>query len=381
ANIRDRMIRIEKLSVKQTVLLSHSKTIHVWAGEKNDSYVYVMVQQIIEGKLLYQQGFYLPLTEMEDLSVFMGQTLVRFYQDQDAFPEAIISESTFQETLIDFHNLESRTKKVELIFPQRGEKKDILERARINVKSALIKLKMAHTLGHLNTEKREDGILDSLKQLLKLPVYPQRIIGVDISHLGGTDIVGSAVYFLNGKPHKALYRQFIIKSVKQKSHDPESIYEGVLRRLQHALESGEPMPQLLVVDGGRGQLNFALKAVRSLNLESQLSVMALAKKKEEIYQYRKKAMMPGTDHSGVKLLQRIRDESHRFAVKLQRKQRVHHVNNTALSSIKGLGKTRINLLYQRYKTVVRMKQVPLSEMAKVGKMGNMIAKRVIESLK
>ena len=232
---------------------------------------------------------------------------------------------------------------VRFIYPQKGEKSKEIRITLQNAKLLLNEWK-------LNKEKRRDQIPKILHQLqedLNLSVAPRRIEAFDVSHLAGTNTVASMVCFVDAKPKKSEYRKYNIKNVN-KIDDFASINEVVFRRYKRLKEENKKLPDLILIDGGKGQLNTSVEVLNNLGLNF-IPIIGLAKRLEEVF-------LPGNSDPqsihkqspGLILLRRIRDEAHRFAITFQRNKRNKSTINSIFSSIKGLGEKRIKLLMQTF---------------------------------
>jgi excinuclease ABC subunit C len=315
AEIRDRINKCQQLLEKQRVDLDLRYNAQIWAVHESDDYFYLLIQDIIDGKLLYQFGFIEQKNKITDVTDLVEQAVYEHIGNNGKKTKEIYCDSSLLPVIKE--SVQAIKEKIGVKAPKKGEKKEWVKNAETNAKLALLK--------HLKskTEKKETiNVCEELKHVLRLAHCPERIIGFDISHLQGTNIVASAVYFKDGKPYKSLYRKFNIKTVSGKSNDPMSIKEVVLRRLQLCQKQNEPTPNLLLIDGGRGQLNYAVTALSSLGLLGKIDIISLAKKEEEIYtlHFQTPIRLPHS-HPGLHLLQYIRDESHRFALTFQRSKR------------------------------------------------------------
>lgn len=359
AKLRDRLAKLEQLSSRQTVCLNTADTVHVWVVVENETQYYLLVQTLVEGRLLYQKGVYFAKAD-GDIAFFLEQAVLGYLEfcKPEHYPDEIWCQSVF---LADFEAIVPvLVKPILVLAPQRGLKKTVLETAEKNATLSLLRLKKLPT-----TKPKNDGQVLALAQdILRLKALPERIIGFDISHLQGTDIVASAVLFKNGHPYKTGYRHFAIKSVSDQSNDPKSMAEVVHRRLWQCLQDEEPLPQLLLIDGGRTQLNAALTVIHDLRLTGVVEAVALAKRWEEIY-------LPGRDvpirlglsHPVVHLFQRVRDESHRFAGRLQGKKRTQRTFRSRFDGIRGLGPRTKQKLFGLYRTLDQMAQVTAQSLA------------------
>ena len=315
AKYRDMIIKIDQLKERQTVDIKVTHPIQVWVLVESKTDYYILVQELIHGQLIRQNGYQNSKKNKVGDEFIVAQAIENDQQVQLQKPKEVIIDSkivTCCEKVIQYY-----FPNVKMTQPQRGLKYTILERAKKNALFALQRISVAET------EKTPQGNgLDSLKSQLKLSKMPQRIWGFDISHLSGSNIVASAVCFTDEQPNKTHYRRFNIKTVSQKSDDVRAMKEVVSRRFQQAFADQEPLPDLVLIDGGKGQLNFAYQALNELGLGPIIDILALAKKEESIF-------MVNNDQSikllksdpGLQLLQRVRDEAHRFAVSFQRHKR------------------------------------------------------------
>ena len=303
--------------------------------------------------------------------------ITQFYFDTDFIPSEICVQQipdSVDELLIWLK--EKRGKKVDISFPQKGEK------------AKQVRLAHQHTkllLGEwvINKKKRKDLIPKMVKQLqddLQLKVPPRKIECFDISHLVGTNTVASMVCFVDGKPRKNNYRKYNIKSVDG-IDDFASIREVVYRRYKRVKEEGDGFPDLIVVDGGKGQLSMAVSALRELGLD-YLPIISLAKKLEEVF-------IPGNSDAqsihkqspGLILLRQLRDEAHRFAIEFQRQKRSKSISDSVFLSIKGMGKKKVQKLLSNYSDLNVIANLKTGELAKELSISNPIADKIIDKAK
>jgi len=261
---------------------------------------------------------------------------------------------------------QARGKKVEIIIPVRGENKKLLELAQKNTED-------------LSRKESEVPSLSELKNLLGLKSMPQRIEGFDISNTGGDESVGSMVVFDEGKPNKSEYRKYKIRTVSGPD-DVASLHEVIRRRYASLLTEGQEfMPDLVFVDGGKGQLNAALKALKELGVED-VAVASLAKKEEEIFiPSQKDGLRLKRTSPALQLLQNIRDEAHRFAITYHRRRRTKKSFASPLDVMPGIGPKRKKALLTKYKSVGEIKKAPLEELAEI--VGAKVAQNLLKSLK
>ncbi|MFW9783138.1 MAG: helix-hairpin-helix domain-containing protein, partial [Candidatus Heimdallarchaeota archaeon] len=228
----------------------------------------------------------------------------------------------------------------------------------------------------MNEKDFREEVLKEAKELLKLPKEPRIIEGFDISNIEGKDATGSMVYFLEAKPYNKYYRHFTIRS-KSTPDDVAMMKELLRRRYTMLLKRNLELPDLIVVDGGKGQLNAGIAVLEDLGLE--IPIIGLAKKYEEIFLPKKKnPLILPNNSSTLKLFQRVRDEAHRFAVRLHKKQREKRMVGSMLEEIKGIGPTTRNKLLNRFGSVDNIKKATAEELIQV--VGKKLANLIIQKL-
>lgn len=353
AIIRDRLARLLALTEKQLVSLDSAINLSILGVQQTNEIIYVLIQEIVDGKLLYQQGFFNKQGNESENRHFIELCILKWCNNQNK-TKAIVLCSNDTENLLNM-SFKSLKIDIKLMVPKIGDKKVLLQGAERNARLALNRLSLMKT-------NKISLSLEEVQDTLQLSRLPKRILGFDISHLQGSYIVASSVYFLNGKPYKKGYRHFSVKTVSGKSNDPKSMKEVVGRRLKRMQDENEELPDLLVIDGGKGQLNFAMQAIRDLNLEDQLDCISLAKRYEDIYfpgESKPKRLLH--ENPVLKLLQQVRDESHRFAVAFQRKKRQQQYESI-FADIKGIGKKKLSLLYNTYKDLAKVQDASIEEL-------------------
>ncbi|MCD6366634.1 MAG: excinuclease ABC subunit C, partial [Bacteroidales bacterium] len=257
---------------------------------------------------------------------------------------------------------------IEFTVPKIGDRKKLLDLSTRNAKY----LKMEYDKRQAATEgkSRQKIILEQLQKDLKLPALPIHIECFDNSNIQGTNAVASCVVFRNGKPAKKDYRKFKIKTVTG-ANDFASMEEIVFRRYKRLLDEQQPLPQLIVIDGGKGQLNAAIKSLKQLEILHRITIIGIAKKLEEIY-------LPGHSlplyldkkSSSLRLIQKIRDETHRFGISFHRNKRLKQMTLSELDNIKGIGPKTKAILLNHFKTIANIKasnQQELTELIGSGK--------------
>lgn len=370
ARVRDMIYKIKQFNQKQDVHLAEDIHATVWGIERRKNAVYIIIQAYIDGKLLRQKGYY-HNDVYDDESLIIEQCFMSYFMEFEPSKSDIICDSDVGRVLSSL--VDQGGLPFTVYTPQKGIKKDVLMLATKNAKLSLLRVLSQEPA----TRKTQEDLLGSLQREYALKNRPECIIGIDISHSQGTNIVGSAVCFKQGLPFKQGYRRFSIKTVSGDSNDPLSIKEVVFRRLSSCITEKEAFPDLILIDGGRAQLNFAVQALKELNLLDKIDIISLAKKQEEVYTLNRQQPYLSDKFSSVtKLLQRVRDESHRFAVSYQRIKRSSVSKKILLEEIEGLGQTRINRLYSHFGTIERMKDASITELAAIPGIGNQMANQI-----
>ena len=316
ATYRDQLNAINVFKKKQSQVATDFTERDVITVVKEGEIGVAVVLRIRNGKIFSRDKLHLKQLLDDDASI-LKTVITRFYMDSDFIPQEI----SLQYPPKDEHDIskllcKKRKKKVNFVYPKIGEKAKELRVTLQNAKLLLGEWK-------IDIQKRKDYVPKTLQQLkddLNMDVPPKRIEGFDVSHLGGTNTVASMVCFVDGKPKRSEYRKFNIKSVDG-IDDFASIREVVLRRYKRVKNEKLPIPDLILIDGGKGQLSMALSALRELGMD-YIPVIGLAKRLEEIY-------VPGNSEpqnlkkssSSLILLMRIRDEAHRFAISFQKSKR------------------------------------------------------------
>jgi excinuclease ABC subunit C len=263
---------------------------------------------------------------------------------------------------------------VRIRVPRKGDKKRLVDLASANAEHE----RQAALIRKLARKDRSFDALRELKRVLNLPALPRRIECFDISNLGDRDLVGSSVCFLDGLPEKSRYRRYKIRSVEGVD-DFASMGEIVGRRFRRLLADGGELPDLVVVDGGKGQLSSALGALREAGAE-EVPVASLAKREEEVFRPGLRDPVLLEAGPALRLLQRLRDEAHRFAITYQRKTRRKSTRRSALDDVPGLGAEKKEALLQRFRSVKKIGEATADELAETPGVGPVLAARVRKAL-
>ena len=287
--------------------------------------------------------------------------------DEEILEEVLIEirrkfDSRSVEIFLPFH-LNIEIPSVKLIVPKVGDKKRIVELSEKNANEYRIeKLKQVQIL---DPERHTDRIMAEMKRILHLPEEPRHIEGFDNSNIQGTNPVSACVVFKNGKPSKEDYRIFHPKSVEG-PNDFATMEEVIYRRYKRILDEGAPLPQLILIDGGKGQLSSAIKSLKLLGLYGKISIISIAEKLEEIF-FPNDSIPLYLDKKSetLKILQRVRDEAHRFGVKHHRTRRKNSALKSELEEIPGVGKKTIELLLSKLKSVKRVREASLETLEEI----------------
>ena len=390
AKIRDQISGLKLLTESQKISIPDSsinRDIFGIVSEKNVASIQIF--QMRSGKLIGRIGYSQKLNN-EDENLILQKILEEHYMNVE--PVEIPSEILIQYNLPKQATIEDwltdlRKKKVKILIPKRNKKHETVEMVLKNAKLELDRI--------LNGIQDNESSIEDLAQILELSEQPKRIEGYDISHIQGSDPVASQVVFIDGIPSKQDYRKYKIKDPNVfvgHSDDFASIYEVIHRRFKkwsRFKKSGgdfsilndktnskldnellSDWPDLIMIDGGKGQLNAAIKALKELNLEEEVTICSLAKKNEEIFiPGFTKSLDTDENQKGVLLLRRVRDEAHRFALSFHRDKRSKRMNRSQLSQISGLGPSRIRELLEHFKSIDAIRIASKEDLSKVKGLG------------
>jgi len=358
AEVRDKINQLESLSEKQKVVSDdyEDRDVFAIAYEGKDSACAVF--NIRDGKLIGKKQLKLSIEDGEEIEEIYSFAIKYYYGELAEIPKEIVLEvkPNDEELLIEW--LKSKTdKKVKIIVPQRGDLKSLIKMCKENAILQLkeIQLQKMKILGNVSYS------VSALQRDLRLKTLPRKIECFDISNLQGTDSVASMVVFEDGKPKKSQYRKFIIKTVAGPD-DFSSMREVIERRYSRLLEENQPLPDLIMVDGGKGQLSSAVEVMDNLGFKDY-NIIGLAKRLEEVFLPGKSdpELIPKTS-SGLKLLQQIRDEAHRFAITFHRERRSKRIIKTELTDIKGIGTETAKLLLEKFGSLDGIRNSSIEEL-------------------
>ena len=384
AKMRDNIYALETVLEKSTVVFTDQTDADLFGIADDELAAAVSLFRVRGGRIRGVMGWVVDKELERDQSELVEYLLQNVYGKDATFASDVPREVLVPLLPADSDALgqwlsEIRGSKVDLRIPQRGDKRALAETAHTNAKHALGLYKMRRTA---DFSARTEALTE-LQKALNLKTAPLRIECFDVSHLGGTGIVSSMVVFEDGLPKKNLYRKFNIES---SSDDTDSLYQTLSRRLKYLVAGVEDnenkfsyRPGLLVVDGGQPQVNAADRALADSGIED-LAVIGLAKRLEEIWLPNNPfpVILPRGSES-LFLLQRIRDEAHRFAITAQRKQRKSSIA-TELGAIEGLGEKRVSALLRRFGSAKRLRLASVDEIAEVAGIGPVLAASIAETL-
>ena len=391
AQLRDQIRAVEKVIERQRVVSLTKADQDVIAFARDDGQACAQVFFIRRGRLIGREYFVLEGTEEEDCRTIAASFLKQFYDEAAYVPPEILLPETVAEAMVIEQWLRTRRgTKVALRVPRRGQKKELVQMAVENA---------AETLAHLRAqwladESQHTTALAELQEVLNLPVPPTRIEGYDISNIQGTSPTGSMVVFVKGVPRKNDYRRFRIKSVAG-SNDLAMMQEVLRRRFKRAVAAREGqdategskedekwaiLPDLILIDGGKGQLNAVLEALEECGLDD-LAAVGLAKKNEELF-------VPGQSDpivlprgsQGLFLVQRVRDEAHRFAVAHHRTVRRRVGLASRLDAVPGIGPKRRAALLKQFGSLEAIRAAGVEALAAVPGMTQKAAEAIKDFL-
>jgi excinuclease ABC subunit C len=404
ARLRDQLHGLDALTADQKMSLGDSSISHdVVALAADDRLAAVQLFQMRAGRLVGRLGYTADAAGEHGAAMDPGRILQRVIEEHysqvepvEIPPELLLQHPLPQQTLIQEWLGERRGRKVKLTVPQRQQKAELVELVERNAGFELVRAQRGAEQQMLATE--------DLAQLLELPVPPRRIEGYDISHIQGSDAVASQVVFIDGLPAKQHYRKYKIQSSSIRSGHSDDFMamaeimrrrfrrwaqvkaegadlQALRRSTSSTLHTGglNDWPDLVMIDGGKGQLSAVMEALRELNLHEDLVVCSLAKQREEIF-------LPGArepldsepEQMGVMLLRRLRDEAHRFAVSFHRQQRGERMRRSRLGDIPGLGPKRIKDLLAHFHSVDAIQLASPETLAQAPGLGPALARQVWE---
>ena len=397
ARLRDQLQGIDQLTADQKMSLPDASVSRdVLALAQDDHLAAIQLFQMRAGKLVGRLGFTADATDLQ-AGLILQRVIEEHYSQVDAVeipPEVLVQHALPQQILIADWLSEQRERKVQVLHPKRRQKADLIE---------LVMRNAEFELGRARQSQEQQALAnEDLAQLLELATPPRRIEGYDISHIQGSDAVASQVVFIDGLPAKQHYRRYKIQSSSiQAGHSDDfmAMAEIMRRRfrkwarikaegadlVQIRRQSSSSLnmdglhdwPDVVMIDGGKGQLSAVMEALRELDLDEDLVVCSLAKQREEIFlPEAKQPLESEPDQLGVALLRRLRDEAHRFAVTFHRQQRGQRMKRSRLSDIPGLGPKRVRDLLAHFQSIDAIQLASVDQLHQAPGVGLSLAKQI-----
>ena len=378
ARLRDKMFSLEKTVERHVAVITDFKDRDVFALAGTSTFWLVTLFIVRGGFLRGTRHFDFSEVMASDHEI-LGAFIRQYYERNQFVPaEILISSELEDKQLIEEFLTGLKNKKVRILFPQKGKKAELVKMAVNNAEKELQELIASRTA--------EMDMLKRLQKRLKIRKFPERVECFDNSNISGTAPVAGMVVFEKGKPLKSAYRKYRIKTVSE--HDDYAYMSEVLQRRFGKGEASRPYPDLLMVDGGKGQLNIAVSVVRNLNLPDEFEIIGIAKKDEKKGEIHDKIFKPGRvnpvnfgrEGDLLLFLQRIRDEAHRFAITYHRKRRHKSSLQSALDTIPGIGEKRKATLFRKFKSLKAIRAASLEELSQLPGISQKLAEQILSTL-
>ncbi len=365
-NIKEKLTLFEDYQARSTVVSQMDRDLDVFSIATDETHAYVNYLKVVQGAIINSYTQELLKNLNEDEHELLAFTIDRLREKFNSITEEIVVP--FKVDLVE----QGLTQTV----PQRGEKKELLDLSLKNVKYFLLQ-KQKEKINHTQKQTPAERILKTLQQDLRMTAIPMHIECFDNSNIQGTNPVASCVVFRNARPAKRDYRHFHVKTVEGPD-DFASMREIVERRYKRMMEENHPLPDLVVIDGGKGQLSAAMESIEALGIRDRMTVVGIAKKLEEIY-------FPGDSiplyidkkSESLRLIQQIRNEAHRFAITFHRNTRSKAFVNTELKGIKGVGEKTAEKLLKHFGSVKKLKDASEEDIIKL--VGPSVASKLFAS--
>lgn len=376
ASLRDRLKALEHSTKRQKVVSPDLTDWDSVALAIEDNEACGVVLEIRDGRLIGKNHYFLGNVKDSPTEEVISAFLRLYYASASFVPKEITIRNKLRDKKTILEWLRDKSKKlVEIRIPQRGDKARLLRMAETNASLLLTERRLKRE----NQKNQIPRTIASLKRDLHLEQPPKRIEAMDISNIRGMDPVASLVCFIEGRPRKGDYRHYRIKNIPGPD-DYAMMKQVVTRRFKRLIKEDKPFPDLLLIDGGKGQLSSAGEALKNLGIENQ-PIVGLAKRLEEVF-------LPGFSNpqnisktsSSLRLLQQIRDESHRFAVSYHRKLRKKRIISSSLDSIEGIGPRRRTLLLKHFGSVKRLMNATQKEIGAIPSIGMKLADKIYNGL-
>lgn len=352
AEMKEALEAVKTYQSRSTIVRTTINDTDVFSYAEDDKYAYINYLRIVHGAVIQVHTIELEKKIDEEREELLSFAIYEIRQ---------LVNSNSKEIIVPFYP-DIQLEGVQYFIPQKGDKKQLLDLSERNVSYYKMDKERQRDL------KKEDSkfsVLKTIKTELKLPTLPHRIECFDNSNIQGTNSVASCVVFIDGKPAKREYRKFHVKTVVG-ADDFASMEEIIYRRYYRVLDEGLELPDLIVIDGGKGQLHSAVNSLKELDLYGKVPILGLAKQMEEIYfPEDKDSYLLGKNSIALKTLMHIRDEAHRFGITFHRKLREKAQINSILNEIKGIGESTEIKLLQQFKSIENIKKATKEELEKV----------------
>ena len=371
ARYRNQLKILNQYNNRQNVIQVDFKSRDIIVASVMENDAVVVLFRLREGNLIGREKFYLKNIHDQKSTIVVKNFMRSYYSDTTFIPKEIFVNIEDEIELFEEYLLKIAEYRVKIIKPERGKKAKLWTLAQKNADMLLKEL----MLQKLKLENEPTKMVQALQEALNLSVSPIKIEGFDISHIQGEFTVASMVFFENGRPKKSEYRRYKIKSV-DRSDDYASMKEVVYRRYKRLLDENKMLPDLILIDGGKGQLNVAKKILDELDLHN-IPIIGLAKRLEEVFipGYSKAQNIPKASPAVI-LLRKIRDEAHRFAITYHRSKRDKDITKSILDVTQGIGKKRKNILLKAFGSVKNLKKHSTKEISdKTG-----ISEKIVERI-
>lgn len=372
AELRDALLRLETLEEPTVVVQVEGGDRDVIGYARDGDDACVATLRVRGGKLLARDQRFLENIEGEDDAAILAAYLARAYAPSEERATELLVPMEFDDRVL----LEESMRTTRVVVPQRGPRRELVQLAEQNARHLLEEFKLAAD----ETEERAASPVYELQRELGLQKLPRSLVCFDISTTQGTDTVGSCVWFENGRPRRAEYRKFKVKTVEG-TDDFASMREVVGRYFARRLEEAKPLPDLVVVDGGKGQLHAAHDALGALGL-GEIPLVSLAKKEEEIFVLgRSESLRLSRRSPALRTLQQARDEAHRFAVTFNRARRSMRTLTSELLRIRGIGAARRRVLLKTFGSLQGVREAAPEAIAALPGFSLASARRIVQALR
>ncbi|WP_421751490.1 excinuclease ABC subunit UvrC [Croceimicrobium sp.] len=351
--LKEKFEIVDRYQAKSTVVNPGITNVDVFTVFSDAEFAYVNLLKIVDGAVLQSHTLELKKKLEESNSRILEMAIPELRQRFN---------STAREIFVS-HEVDLEIPDVKIHIPQRGDKRSLIELSLKN--GRYFRLEKLKNIQIVDPDRHVKRLMKQMQQDLRMKVEPRHIECFDNSNIQGTNPVSACVVFKDGKPSKKDYRHFNIKTVEGPD-DFASMYEAVFRRYRRLLDEDEPLPQLIVIDGGKGQLGAALNALEDLELRGKIAILGIAKRLEELY-------FPGDKYplyldkrsETLKVIQRLRDEAHRFGITHHRNRRSKGTFKSELSEIKGIGDESVKLLLRKFKSVKNIREASRENLEEV----------------